>query len=99
MPQLLSITKAKQQLLELARRTEELGESFIIIKDGSPISALLPFDEYEAILETLDILENEPNILKKLKHAEKEIASGRYEIWKKPIHTSKRKRHSVRPAK
>lgn len=83
MAQLMTITKAKQQLLELARRNQELGESFIILKDGEPVSALLPFDEYESILETLDIIENEPDILKKLHRAEKEIASGHYKIWPK----------------
>ena len=83
MAQLLTISKAKQQLLELARRNQELGESFIILKDGVPVSALLPFDEYEAILETLDILESEPDILKKLKRSEKEIAAGHYKVWRK----------------
>lgn len=83
MAQLLTISKAKQQLLELARRNQELGESFIILKDGEPVSALLPFEEYESILETLDILETEPDILKKLKAAEKEIAAGRYKVWGK----------------
>lgn len=83
MAQLMTITKAKQQLLELARRNQELGESFIILKDGEPVSALLPFDEYESILETLDIIENEPDILKKLHRAEKEIAAGHYRIWPK----------------
>ena len=96
MPQLLTITKAKQQLLELARRMEELGESFIILKDGHPISALLPFDEYEAILETLDILESEPDILKKLKHAEKKIAQGHYKLWNKTTQKTKRKSQRAR---
>lgn len=83
MAQLLTITKAKQQLLELARRSQELGESFIILKDGEPVSALLPFEEYESLLETLDILETEPDILKKLQKAEKGIAAGHYKIWPK----------------
>ncbi len=83
MAQLLTISKAKQQPLELARRNQQLGESFIILKDGVPVSALLPFDEYESILETLDILETEPDILKKLKKAQKEIAAGHYKVWKK----------------
>lgn len=83
MAQLLTITKAKQQLLELARRNQELGESFIILKDGNPVSALLPFEEYESLLETLDILETEPDILKKLKKAEREMAAGRYKVWQK----------------
>ena len=82
MPQLITITKAKQRLLELARRNQELGESFVILKDGNPVSALLPFDEYEALLETLDILETEPDILSKLKAAEKQITSGSYTTWK-----------------
>ncbi|MBI4224457.1 MAG: type II toxin-antitoxin system Phd/YefM family antitoxin [Deltaproteobacteria bacterium] len=83
MAQLLTITKAKQQLLELARRGQDLGESFIILKDGVPVSALLPFEEYESLLETLDVLETEPDILKKLKRAEREIASGKGKIWKR----------------
>jgi PHD/YefM family antitoxin component YafN of YafNO toxin-antitoxin module len=82
MAQLLTITKAKQQLLELARRNQELGESFVILKDGEPVSALLPFEEYEALLETLDILETEPDILRKLKQAEKQIASGHRTVWR-----------------
>lgn len=82
MAQLLTISKAKQQLLDLARRNQDLGESFIILRDGEPVSALLPFEEYEALLETLDILETEPDILKKLKKAEKEMAEGHYVLWK-----------------
>ncbi len=83
MAQLLTISKAKQQLLDLARRNKDLGESFIILKDGEPVSALLPFDEYESLLETLDILETEPDILKKLKKTESEMKSGQYTIWGK----------------
>jgi len=86
MAQLCTISKAKQHLLELARRNQETGESFIILRDGEPVSALLPFDEYESLLETLDILETEPDILKKLKRAQKEIARGHYKVWKKNSH-------------
>lgn len=81
MAQIINISKAKQKLLELARRSEDAGESFIIIRDGEPVSALLPFDEYEALLETLDILEQEPDILKKLKKAQAEIRSGKFIEW------------------
>ena len=82
MAQLISITEAKQRFLELARRGQELSETFVILKDSEPISALIPFDEYESFLETLDILETEPDILKKLKKSESEIKKGRYTVWK-----------------
>lgn len=82
MAQIISITQAKQRLLELSRRNVELGESFVMVKDAVPVSALIPFEEYEAMLETIDILETEPDILKKLKRAEKEIARGKFVEWK-----------------
>lgn len=81
MAQLCNITTAKQKLLELSRRNHELGESFILLKDGNPVSALIPFEEYESLLETLDVLETEPDILKKLKKAETEIAKGKFKVW------------------
>lgn len=82
MAQMISVTKAKQRLLELARRSHDLGESFILLKDGEPMSALVPFEEYESLLETLDILEDDPDILAKLKRAEKEMKRGKCAVWK-----------------
>ena len=83
MAKIISITEAKKNLLKLARRNQELGESFLIVKDSEPISALIPFDEYESLLETLDILENEPDIRTKLKKAEREISQGKFTVWKR----------------
>lgn len=97
MAQIISITQAKQQLLELARRNMELGESFVVVKNSVPVSALIPFEEYESMLETLDILETEPDIIKKLKKARKEIASGKFVEWKRQsIRKAGRNRKSSR---
>jgi len=82
MAQLISITQAKNKLPELARRLQNMGESFVIVKDSEPIGALIPIEEYESMLETLDILETEPDILKKLKKAEAEIKAGKFTVWK-----------------
>ena len=90
MAQIVSVTQAKQRLLELARRNEELGESFVLVRDAKPVSALVPFEEYEALLETLDILESEPDISAKLKRAKVEIQRGEYEVWTRPTKKPKR---------
>ncbi len=76
--------------MHLVRQSKELGESFILIKDSEPISAIIPFDEYESMLETLDILESEPDIAKKLKKTAMEMAKGKYHKWPSPA--SKRKK-------
>ena len=83
MAQLISITEAKNKFSELTRRIQRLGESFVIVKDCEPVSAMIPFEEYESFLETIDILESEPDIAKKLKKAESEIKAGKYEVWKR----------------
>jgi len=82
MAQMISVSKAKQRLLELARRSHDLGESFILLEDGEPMGALVPFDEYESLLETLDILEDDPDILAKLRRAEKDMKRGKCAVWK-----------------
>ncbi len=91
MAKIISITEAKKNLLRLSRRNQELGESFLIVRDSEPVSVLIPFEEYESLLETLNILEEEPDIKKKLKSAEREIARGKFTTWE-PSADLKKKR-------
>ena len=89
MAKIISITEAKKHLLKLSRRNQEFGETFLIVRDSEPVSALIPFDEYESMVETLHILEDEPDVKRKLVAAEKEIARGKFTTWAPPV---KRKR-------
>lgn len=78
MAQLISITEAKQRLTDLARRNREQGETFVLLRDSEPVSALVPFDEYESMIETLDILEQHPTIVSDLAKARADIAKGNF---------------------
>ena len=82
MAKIISIAEAKKNLLKLSRRNQELGESFVFVKDSVPVSALIPFDEYESLLETLNILEEDPAVGKRLKAAENQIKRGEYSLWR-----------------
>lgn len=77
---IISISKAKAKLLELTRRTNEDGEAFLLTKDGEPISALVPLDLYESLLETADVL-NDKESIKNLEKALKNEAQGH--LWKR----------------
>ncbi|MFC1496636.1 hypothetical protein ACFL52_04400 [Candidatus Margulisiibacteriota bacterium] len=46
-------------------------------------AVLVDLDEYEGMKETLEILQEDPNILKKLKKAETEIKKGKTTSWEK----------------
>lgn len=54
MPKYLTITEARRQLLDLPDALQD--ELLIITKHGKPVMAALSFEQYESLLETLEIL-------------------------------------------
>ena len=51
-------------------------DRFIVLRHGDPKAIMMGIDDYEGLLETLDILQDKAGI-KRLKKAEKEVAEGR----------------------
>ena len=54
MPKYLTITEAQQQLPELS--DELVDEPAIITKDGKPVLIALSLQQFESLLETMEIL-------------------------------------------
>ena len=77
---ILSVTEAKATLLELMRSLEEEGRTFVLTKNGLAVGALIPIEDYEALTETLDILNNS-SLMKKIHRAIKQEKKGN--VWKK----------------
>lgn len=77
---ILSVTQAKTQLLKLARSVEEEGQSYVLTKNGFAVGALIPIEDYHALAETFDILEN-PHLMRKIRRALKQAEKGI--VWKK----------------
>lgn len=77
---IISVSQAKAKLLELTRKVHENGEAFLLTKDGEPIGALVSMEEYESLLETVDVLANS-EALKSLESALEEERQGK--VWKR----------------
>ena len=52
----VTITEAKAHLTQLLRDVQELGEQIVITRSGRPAGVLVSADEYDGLLETLEIL-------------------------------------------
>jgi antitoxin YefM len=52
----VTLSDAKARLPRLLSEVSELGERFVITRSGKPSGVLLGVDEYEGLLETLEIL-------------------------------------------
>lgn len=52
----VALSAAKTHLARLLSEVEDLGERVVITRSGRPAGVLIAIDEYEGLLETLEIL-------------------------------------------
>ncbi len=70
----VSVSVAKNKLLDLIRRMKHKQEIFAITRDGVPSAVLLSTDQFEGLMETIEILSDQKSmrgIRRSLKQAEK----------------------------
>ncbi len=77
MLKILPITKAREDLPKIVGRAKRLLRKYVITVNGVPEAVLMSHDEYESLMETLDIL-SEPGALDDIKKAQKELKKGKY---------------------
>ena len=70
----LTATKAKAQFLSILRKTNDLHEIYAITHNGQPYAVIMSNDEYEGLLETLEIQKDKvlsKNLLSAIKRADR----------------------------
>lgn len=73
----LTITKARQALLELPERLKRSPERVVeITRRGQPVLAVLPWEFYESIIETLEVL-SDPEMVSAVRRSLEDIRRGR----------------------
>lgn len=82
--EILPITDVKRDLLPLVKKIQKLQESVAITRNGRPAAVLLSMEEYEGLLETIEIL-SDPRLLKTLRRSRRELDAGQFishrEVW------------------
>ncbi|MBI1859955.1 MAG: type II toxin-antitoxin system Phd/YefM family antitoxin [Deltaproteobacteria bacterium] len=76
----ISISKAKATLLELVRKVNDEGNAYLLTRDGEAISALVPLEDYEALLESSDV-RFDAQTMKDLRSALDDEKKGR--LWRR----------------
>ena len=86
MDSILPATTVKRRFLELLSRLGEERTVVTITRNGVPAGVLMSIGEYEALLETLEILAD-PNVMQTLRRARRSFAHGKglshEDIWGK----------------
>ena len=76
----LTIASARDELGSLPERLAQRREAVAVTQEGKPVLAILPWDLYESIAETLDILADDV-LVTSLKQGIRETQEGRAIPW------------------
>ena len=80
----LTITEAKKKLLELVEEMDQMNERITLTKNGIPTAVMMSLDDYDSLIETLEIL-SDPKILKSLQKSRQQKKMGELldddEVW------------------
>lgn len=81
----VALSEAKTHLARLLADVERLGEGVTITRSGRPAAVLLSIEEYEGLLETLDILADS-NLMASIRRGLRDAEKGRVvsddEVWR-----------------
>jgi len=77
-----SMSEARNKLTGLPEKLEAQRGAAAITRRGKPVLAVMPWDLYESIMETLEVLGDEP-LAEALHKGIEEIAAGKGVAWEK----------------
>lgn len=75
---IISSTEARQKFAEILKDVEKTGAFYTFTVNGRAKAVMMSPDEFEGWQETLDIMANDPGLLKRIKKAEKQFERGEY---------------------
>ena len=69
------LTEARSRLSEIVDEVESTGSTIEISRHGRPVAVVMGYEEYESLLETLNILADDAT-MDAIAEAERDIAAG-----------------------
>lgn len=74
----ISISEARKRIFEIAEEVQKPDTYYVLTENGKPKVVVLSADEFESLMETLEVWETFPNLKKDIAEVERDIATGAY---------------------
>ncbi len=78
----ITMVDARRDLTKLPERLESRAGPVTVTRRGKPVLAIMAWEDYEAILETLEIL-SDKDAVQQLRRSIREVKSGKAIPWEK----------------
>ena len=69
-PKIVPVTEFRGRVLESVRKAQDTGQEYVITARGKPAAVLVGYDEWESLVETLDI-KKDKKILAAIRRSQK----------------------------
>ena len=82
----------RPELPRVVDTIERKLDRYLVTRHGKPVAVMMSVEDYESLMETLDLLED-PNAMEGLRKGEEDIKKGRTVSWKQvkgALHVSSR---------
>jgi prevent-host-death family protein len=76
----ITITEGRKGLFKIAEEVQKPDTQYTLTVEGKPSVVLMSADEYDSLMETMEIL-SDPKIMADIRKAEEEYERGEYCSW------------------
>lgn len=78
----LSITDARRDIFNITKEVQKPGIVYTLTENGRPKAVIMSAEEFASWAETLDIIQEYPDVINDIKKAEEEYAQGESKDWR-----------------
>ncbi len=77
----LSISEARKNIFDIVEAVQKPGVHYTFTANGRPSAVLMSADEFESLIETIEVMRDFPDLDKDIEEADRAYASGAYKKW------------------
>ncbi|MES2060020.1 MAG: type II toxin-antitoxin system Phd/YefM family antitoxin [Patescibacteria group bacterium] len=79
----ISITEARKRIFDIADEVQTPNRVYTLTAEGKPKAVILSAEEYESLLETIEVNRIFPNLNKDIAEVEDAFRTGEHKKWPK----------------
>ena len=77
----LPVTEVRKKLFQIVEEVDKAGTHYIITEKGKAKAVIVSVEEFESLVETIEVMNEFPDLDKDIKEFEADIKSGRYKTY------------------
>lgn len=77
----IPITEARKRIFDIVEEVQRPGVYYVLTEKGRPKAVIMSVEEFESWVETLEVMQDFPDLKKDLEETKKAIKTGEYKKW------------------